>query len=78
MAISKLIFTGGSARLKGLLEYASNRLNVEVCMGGPILGDLSNLSTSQGPLSVEDVPLFSAAFGLAIKDMPGALKLAAA
>jgi hypothetical protein len=47
-------------------------------MGGPMLGDLSNLSTSQGPLSVEDVALFSAAFGLAIKDMPGALKLAAA
>lgn len=67
--VSKLLFTGGTSRLKGLLPYASSRLNVEVSSGSPILSDMVNLSLSHGEISEDDVPLFAVAFGLAVKEL---------
>ena len=76
-SVSKLIFTGGTSRLKGLLPYASNRLNVEVIAGSPILSGLMNMSRAQAELSDEDIPLFAVAFGLSIKET-GSARLAEA
>ena len=66
MTVDRLIFTGGTSRLKGLLPYASSRLNVNVNMGTPVSGEL----TSVPSLNEEDLPLFTVAFGLATKENP--------
>ena len=77
-SISRLIFTGGTSRLKGLLPYAGSRLNVEVTAGSPVLSNLISLSSSQCDLSDEDIPLFTVAFGLAIKETAAAVRMAEA
>lgn len=74
--VDRLVLTGGTARLKGLLPYASSRLNVEVDIGKPFLGDLPDLRSPEGELGDEDMPLFTVAFGLAAKEMPAATQLA--
>lgn len=69
-AIDRLIFTGGTSRLQGLLPYAGSRLSVEVSIGSPMLSDLMSALPSQSGVSDEDVPLFTVAFGLAVKEIP--------
>ena len=64
--VDRLIFTGGTSRLKGLLPYASSRLNVNVNMGTPVSGELAGVPS----LNEEDLPLFTVAFGLATKENP--------
>ena len=64
--VDRLIFTGGTARLKGLLPYASNRLNVNVNMGTPVSRELIGVPS----LNEEDLPLFTVAFGLVSKEDP--------
>lgn len=66
-SVNKLVLTGGTANLKGIVPYTASRLKVEVEIGMPG-GGMSE--SSQTPLSDEDMPLFSIAFGLAVKEMP--------
>lgn len=72
--VDRLIFTGGTSRLKGLLPYASSRLNVNVSMGTPVSGELTGVQS----LNEEDLPLFTVAFGLAAKESPAIAKAIAA
>lgn len=64
--VDRLMFTGGTSRLKGLLPYASSRLNVNVDMGTPVFGELTGVPS----LNEADLPLFTVAFGLAAKENP--------
>jgi type IV pilus assembly protein PilM len=77
ISVSRLIFTGGSSRLTGLLPYAGSRLNVEVSAGSQVLSGLLNMSRAQVELSEDDAPLFAVAFGLAVKET-GAVRMAEA
>jgi type IV pilus assembly protein PilM len=65
--ISKVIFTGGGALLKGLLEAASNNFHVEVAMGHPF-------SKVGAPSFLDKVletmgPEFAVALGLALRKL---------
>ena len=73
-AVDRLIFTGGTSRLRGLMPYASSRLNVNVSMGVPVSSELTGVPS----LNEEDLPLFTVAFGLAIKENPVIAKAIAA
>jgi len=73
MTVDRLIFTGGTSRLKGLMPYASSRLNVNVSMGAPVMSELAGMTS----LNEEDLPLFTVAFGLANKENSAAAKAAA-
>jgi type IV pilus assembly protein PilM len=73
--IDKLILTGGSSRLKGLLPYTKSRLGMEVCSGNPALDGLVNLPGSGADLSEEDTPLLTVAYGLAVKEISSAVSL---
>lgn len=72
--LETLLLSGGSTRLKGLGEYIHSRLHMDVRTANPILGKLVNQSLSD-PISEEDVPLISVAFGLAVKEMNIALNV---
>jgi len=75
--VDRLILTGGTSRLKGLLSYAKSRLNVEVSIGNPGLRELMS-SSPEDEFSEEDIPLLTVAFGLAVKEMSAAIRLSAA
>ena len=74
-SVNKLLLTGGTSRLKGLLPYASSRLNIEVMSGAP-MSSMVDVSLSQGEISEEDLPLLAVAFGLAVKELSVAARVA--
>ena len=75
--IEKIILSGGTSRLKGLADYTNSRLGVEVRIGNPALYDLIQLSP-EAAVSEEDLPLFTVAFGLAVKELSGRVSVAQA
>ena len=76
--VDRIILTGGTARLNGLAAYTNNRLNIDVSVGNPALGDLIDLSSSETGLGEEDIPLLAVAFGLAMKEIPATAQMRAA
>jgi type IV pilus assembly protein PilM len=80
MNVDRLILTGGTSRLKGLLPYTRSRLNVEVGLGHPVFGKPVSLGSADADsgLTQEDIPLFAVAFGLAMKEMASAAVLPSA
>lgn len=77
-SVDKLILSGGTSRLRGLTSYMSSRLNMEVMIGNPALGDLASLSSGDSRLSEEDIPLLAVAYGLAVKEIRSPVKMPAA
>jgi type IV pilus assembly protein PilM len=69
-AVDKLILTGGVSKLKGLVPYAARRLNIDVSIGNLDMSDTADDSSSDSKLSCEDAPLFTVAYGLAVKEFP--------
>ena len=76
-AVDRLVLTGGTAMLKGLLPYANSRLKMDVGIGNPALGKLIDLS-SDCQLNEEDIPFLTVALGLAIKEISAAAHVPAA
>lgn len=76
--ISRLILTGGTSRLKGLVEYAKSRLNVEVSIGNPAIANMVDSASTGHQLSEEDIPILTVAFGLAVKELPAGARLSIA
>jgi type IV pilus assembly protein PilM len=70
MTVDRLILTGGTSRLKGLLPYTNARLNVEAELGYPYLGCITGFTECSAGLGVEDLPLFTVALGLVMKEIP--------
>lgn len=67
--INRVILTGGSAMLPGLLLYLANKLDVEVELANPWrnIKISEDISHSRDAL-ISDGPLYSTAVGLALKD----------
>jgi len=65
--VDKIILCGGSSRLNGLLPYTKSRLNIEAVIGNPAMAEYIN-PASGGLLSDGDLPLYSVAFGLGVKN----------
>jgi Tfp pilus assembly PilM family ATPase len=78
MTVDGLIFTGGTARLKGLGAYTNSRLNVSVTIGNPALCGLIDSSVCPSELTADDIPLLTVAFGLAMKEIAPVALMAAA
>lgn len=73
--VDKLVLTGGTSKLRGLLPYANVRLNIETAIGVPAGADIAGLSAGADQLAEADMPLFTVALGLVMKEMefaPGA------
>lgn len=65
MAIKRVMLSGGTALMPGLLEFFSNNLGLEVQLGNPFVQ--LELNDKQRQAVFEAGPLFSAAVGLAMK-----------
>jgi type IV pilus assembly protein PilM len=76
--VDTLILTGGTARMKGLVDYTKSRLNVTAIVGSPVLSSMYGFSSDPSGISVDDVPLLAVGLGLALKEMPVASLVAAA
>lgn len=73
--VDRVVLTGGTARLKGLVPYASRKLGVDVETGNQIIGSKIDPARSGGGLTEEDAALLAIAFGLAVKEMPRPARL---
>ena len=76
--VDRIILTGGTARFKGLIPYTASRLNVQVEIGGPVQSKEVSLTPDESGVEQGDIPVLNVAFGLAIREMSAAAKLAAA
>jgi type IV pilus assembly protein PilM len=65
--IQKVNLTGGGANLKGLVDYASNKLGLEVTRGNPFAKIIT--PTLMQPVLREIGPSFSVAMGLALREI---------
>jgi type IV pilus assembly protein PilM len=73
--VDKVVLTGGTSRLKGLVPYTKSRLRMEVCGVEAGLGSLVSRERLPGE---EDVPLMTVALGLALRDADAVRPLAIA
>lgn len=63
--IDKIILTGGTAMLPGISEYFGQQLNHPVETGDPLL----HIDKDERLTSLQDIPLYSIAIGLAMKEL---------
>ena len=76
--VDTLILTGGTARMKGLVEYTKSRLNVQAVVGSPVLSSMYDFSSAPDGVSEDDMPLLAVGLGLALKELPVATLAAVA
>jgi type IV pilus assembly protein PilM len=78
-SVDMVILGGGSAMIKGLANYVTSRLSMEVVIGNP---DMAKYMHESAGSAADDIgsALLSVAFGLATKEMPAvpAMRLAVA
>lgn len=70
--VDTLLFTGGTARLKGLVDYTKSRLNMTAVIGSTVLSSMYDFSSAPEGVSEDDVPLLAVGIGLALKELPAA------
>lgn len=71
-AVDTLLLTGGTARLKGLVDYTRSRLNMTAVIGSTVLSSMYDFSSASEGVSEDDVPLLAVGIGLALKELPAA------
>jgi len=76
--VDTLMLSGGTARMKGLVEYTKSRLNANVAVGSTALSGMYDFSSGRDGLCEDDVTLFAVGIGLALKEMPAATLASAA
>lgn len=68
--IKRVILTGGTALMPGLLYYVANNLDLEVELANPLKGlEISSRLKDKANLLKQQAPLFSTAIGLALKEV---------
>lgn len=65
--ISKILLCGGGANLKGLKEFLSRKLNLEVELGNPWVNILLEGKNKIPPIGLEESLKYTTALGLAIR-----------
>lgn len=69
--IKRVILTGGTAQMPGLLLYMANNLDLEVEIANPFrfVSVVPKVSTPPAPKITDEAPIYSTAFGLALKEV---------